>query len=449
MQLTRKVRIQWFVQGGIFVVLLALAVALLAFVAHEHRSEFDITQNGRNTLTPATREILSKLNGPVTVTVYAMQQDPRGDLRKMIRNFFAPYERLRPDLKLVFIDPREEPKLAKAAGIRANGETVIEYARRNEHLTDYNEQAFANALMRLMRTGERLVFALDGHGERRLDGIANHDLGEFGKQLASKGFKTSSLNLALAQEVPANTSMLLIASPQVDLQPAEIQKIRRYIERGGNLLWLVDQEPLHGLQPLAELLGIDLGPGTIVDPDAARFNGSPALAIAASYGRHPVTDNFRLNTVFPFARRVGVNEESGWRATPLVEVAPRGWLEMGKLDDKVTFDKARDVPGPVSVAVALERRVNERPQRAVVVGTGNFLANTYLGNGGNLDLGVNIVNWLSGDDALIAIQPRPTVDSGLALERGALYAILFAFLIVLPLAFAAAGVLVWWRRRRA
>jgi ABC-type uncharacterized transport system involved in gliding motility auxiliary subunit len=345
--------------------------------------------------------------------------------------------------------PLVEPKLAQAAAIRANGEAVIEYGQRNEHLTDYNEQAFANALMRLMRTGERLVFALDGHGERRLNGIANHDLGEFGKQLASKGFQTNALNLAIAQEVPANASLLLIASPQVDLQPLEVQKIRQYVERGGNLLWLIDPEPLRGLQPVSEMLGIVLGPGTVVDPDAARINASPAIAIAASYGRHAITENFQLNTVFPFARRIGLHEEGGWRATRLVEVAPRGWIEMGKLDDKITFDKARDLPGPVTIAVALERRINDRSQRVVVVGTGNFIANTYLGNGGNLDLGVNMVNWLSGDDALIAIQPRPTLDSGLALERGAQYLILFGFLILLPLAFTAAGVVIWWRRRKA
>ena len=198
------------------------------------------------------------------------------------------------------IDPREEPKLAQAAGIRMPGEAIVGYGEKKEHLTSYNEQSFINTLMRLMRAGERLVMSLDGHGERRLTGAANHDLGEFGKQLNAKGFQTNSLNLAVAPEVPANANVLLIATPQVDLQPAEIQKIKQFVGRGGNLLWLVDQEPLRGLQPLAEQLGLVLGPGTVVDPDAARLNASPAVAIGAGYGRHAITDNFTLNTVFPF-----------------------------------------------------------------------------------------------------------------------------------------------------
>ena len=448
MQVTSRFRSQLLVQNGVFVVLLIALVALLAFLAQEYRIERDITQNARNTLSQPAREVLAKLKGPVKITAYAARQDVRGHTRKLIQDFFEPYRRLKPDLTVTFVDPREEPKLAQAAGIRVNGESVLEYKHRSEHLTDYSEQSFINALMRLARSSERLVMALEGHGERRLNGIANHDLGEFGKQLAAKGFKTNSLNLAVAQEVPANASMLLIANPQVDLQPAEVQKIKQHLQQGGNLLWLIDPEPLRGLQPVAELLGLVLGPGMVVDPTLRPRNGPPVFASATSYGRHPIFGDFQLNTVFPYARQIGVNENSEWRATRLIEVAPRGWVEMDKLDDKIAFDKARDLPGPINIAVALERSVNDRTQRVVVIGGGGFLANASLGLGGNLDLGVNIVNWLAGDEALIAIQPRPSLDSNLELGRGQQYLILFGFLIFLPLAFASAGVAIWWRRRR-
>jgi ABC-type uncharacterized transport system involved in gliding motility auxiliary subunit len=430
-------------------VLLVALAALIAYFAQEYRLVQDITQNGRNTLSQQARDVLGKLAEPVKVTVYVTRQDVRGDLRKQLRDFFAPYQRVRPDISVSFVDPREEPKLAQAAGVRLPGESVIEYGQKNEHLTNYNEQSFINALMRLMRAGERLLMALDGHGERRLGGIANHDLGEFGKQLNAKGFKTNSVNLAVAPEVPANANVLLIANPQVDLQPLEIQKIRQFVQGGGNLLWLIDQEPLRGLQPIAEQLGLVLGPGTVVDPDAARVNASPAVAMGAGYGRHAITDNFSLNTVFPFARQIGINEGRDWRVTRLIDVAPRGWVEMGKLDDKISFDKSRDIPGPVTIALALERAVNDRPQRVVVVGNGSFLANQFLGNGGNLDLGMNMVNWLAGDDALITLQPRATLDGNLELGRASQYFLLFGYFVFLPLAFAAIGVLIWWRRRKA
>ena len=149
------------------------------------------------------------------------------------------------------------------------------------------------------------------------------------------------------------------------------------------------------------------------------------------------------------ARQIDVAESDDWQITPLIEVAQRGWVEVGKLDAQPTFDAARDQRGPVNIAAAFQRTVGDRQQRVMVVGCGSFLSNTYLGNGGNLQLGVAMVNWLASEDDLISIDPRPASDSRLEIDQMTLYAIALFFLLVLPFAFAVSGVLVWWRRRRA
>ncbi len=445
----KKLRLQWLVQNGLFVVLLLSLAGLLGYLAWETRAQWDVSQNGRNSLSQASVELLQKLDGPITVTVYATVQDARlGDIRRIIGDFLALYQRAKPDFTLTFIDPAEQPKLAQEAGIQVNGEMVVAFHGRSEHLTAVNEQAFTNLLMRLARSGEKLVMVLTGHGERKIDGGANHDLGEFGKQLSSKGLKSAALNLAIAQEVPVNASVLIIASPQVDLLEGEVDKLLAYIDRGGNLLWLIDQEPLRGLQPLAEKLELTLTPGVVVDPQAQLLKAPITFALGANYGQHPVTDNFEYITVFPFARQIIVNESQEWRSVSLVEAAQSGWVESGKLDGDITFDKTHDVAGPVSIAAALSRDVQDREQRVAVIGSGHFLANTYLGNGGNLDFGINLINWLAGDDELITIQPRATLDSSLALSKTALTMIAVGFLVILPLGFVLGGVTTWWRRRR-
>lgn len=447
MELTARRRLQLLVHHGLFVVLVIAAAALLAYLAREYRVEHDLTRSHRNTVSAATLDVLKQLDGPVTVTAYAMARDARGEqLHRRIEEFMLPYQRAKPDITLTLVDPREQPKAAAEAGVRGPVELVVEFKRRTERLAEFNEQSFANVLMRLARGAERLVMWLDGHGERKLNGAANHDLGEFGRLLESKGFRLSSLNLALAQEVPANAAALVIASPQVDLLPAEIQKIRSFLKGGGNLLWLIDPEPLRGLAPVAEMLGLVLTPGTVTDPDAARLNASPTLAVAAVYGRHAVTEGFNLITVFPQARQIGVIENDEWRTRQLVEVAPRGCVKSGKLEGNC--DPKRDIPGPITIAASFERMVGDRQQRAVVVGNGSFLSNTFIGNGGNRALGVNIVNWLAGDDNLITIQPRSTADGAIDIDQPALYLIAFSFLIVLPLAFMITGAVIWWRRRR-
>ncbi|MGZ5093336.1 MAG: GldG family protein [Burkholderiales bacterium] len=452
MQANRRLRVRLTLQSGLFLILMFALVMLLAFLAREYRKEWDVTRSARNTLAQPTLDVLRQLDGPLVVTAYAVQQDASGgNMHKMIEDRLRPYRQAKPDLELKFVDPREDPKRAEAAGLRAPNELVIEYHRRSEHMPvgEFGEQAFANVLMRLARGSASLVLWLEGHGERKLDGIANHDLGEFGRQLQQKGLKINSINLALAQEVPSNAALLVVTTPQTDLQPAEVDKIRRYVTAGGNLLWLIDPEPLHGLQPIAEMLGLVLTPGTVVDPSLRPRSGPPVFAVATSYAQHPITAAFRYNTMFPYARQIGLSESEEWRISPLIEVAQRGWVEIDKLDDKPTFNAARDLPGPVNIAAAFERTAGDRQQRIVVVGNGSFLSNTYLGNAGNLQLGIAMVNWLAAEDDLVAIDPRPAPDSRLDIDQMMLYLIAFTFLLVLPLGFVLTGVVIWWRRRKA
>lgn len=445
--ITQKLRFNLLVQNWLFVFLLIVVMGLAGYAAMQFRYQWDISQNNRNSLSQASLDVLKKLNGPIDVTVYATPQDVQlGDIRKIISNFLTIYQRVKSDLNFEFIDPIEQPDLAQEVGVRMNGEIIITFNNRNEHLTAINEQAFTNALMRLARSDERRVMVLSGHGERKLDGIANRDMGDFGKKLIETGFKGEPLNLANS-EIPPETNLLMIASPQADLLEGEVEKIIAYIEQGGNLLWLVDQESLFGLQPLAEKLALTFTPGVVVDPQAKRLKAPVTFALGTIYGQHAITENFDYITVFPFARQIILNENEEWYGVSLVEVAPQGWVETEMLGDEVSYDEMHDVPGPVSVAIALDRTLDEQEQRVVVIGSSHFLANTYLGNGGNIDFGINIINWLAGDDDLIVIQPRATIDSQLVLSEMNLTLIAVGFLIVFPLFLLITGVVIWWRRR--
>ena len=447
--LNKKLRWHYLIQNGVFVILLLLLVILLGYLATQTRLQWDVSQNGRNSLSEASVEILQKLQGPVQVTAYATEQHAQlGDVHKIIADFVALYQRVKPDLSLTFIDPVAQPILTQEADVQVNGEMVIKFNQRIEHLTAINEQAFSNALMRLARAEDKLIVALGGHGERRLDGNTNYDLGEFGKHLRTNGFNSQSLNLAIEQDVPVNASMLMIASPQTDLLPGEVDKLLNYVDRGGNLLWLVDQESLRGLLPVAEKLRLTLTPGVVVDPQAEQLKAPVTFALGAIYGQHVITNNFDYITVFPFARQITIDESEEWSSVSLVEAAQQGWVETGDLNDAINFDQADDVAGPITIAAALARNVQDREQRIVVVGSGHFLANTYLGNGNNLDFGINLINWLTGDEELIVIQPRATLDSNLILSDSELTLIVIGFLVLLPVLFLVSGTVIWWRRKR-
>jgi ABC-type uncharacterized transport system involved in gliding motility auxiliary subunit len=464
MKINRNLRFQMLAQSWLFVVLFILLVILIGYLTNQYRVAKDITQANRNILTQGSVNILKQMKDPVNITVYATNDDAnRGDtFRKGMIDFVARYRREKKNITLTFINPSEEPKLAQEAGVKQDGETVVEYNKRSEHINPpFAEQEMTNLLVRLSRTNTQAVMFLDGHGERHLQGIKNHDIGEFGKQLEAKGFKFANPDLTIAQAVPANGAMLVIASPQVDVSDIEAKKIKAYLEAGGNILWLLDDNNLRGMQEVADYLGIKVSPGIAVDMTAAQYGADAKVAFASLYGDHPITRNFQLRTLFPEAHEVDAqaSDEFGWKVGRLVEVAPNGWLDSDKStadvkNQKVVFDEKTDKRGPINIGVALEREYGKKGQRVVVMGNANFLSNTFITNGGNLDFGINIVNWLAGDDKLITIQPMPLKDINVTIPNDAkghaiAWTVFHGFQYFIPLVFFVAGFWLWWKRRKA
>jgi hypothetical protein len=429
-----------------YIVLLAACVALFQLAAR-FPLQHDFTQNALNSLEEGSVHILAQLDQPLDITVYATGQDAKqGDVRKLVGDFVALYQRYKPDIQLTFVDPLREPEAVRRSGIRGNGEMVVEYAGRREHLTTLNEQTLTSALMRLARNREQWVMYVTGHGERKLDGNANHDLGEFGRRLVQNGYRVSPLNLTVAPEVPDNISLLVITQPQHKLFKGESAKLLRFVERGGNLLWLLDAEPLRGLESLAERLHIDPLPGMIVDPAAQQLNAPSDWTLGGGYPPHAVTRDFDLITAFPYATALNAEDNPDWVRHTLVEGATNGWVSQRR---DLRFDATQDVPGPFSLAVSLQRGDPGHEQRIVVVGSGAFLSNAYSGNGGNLDLGMNMVNWLAGDEQFITLAPHTAKDGALTFSKLQLTVFTYSLLLALPLLMVAIGGLLWWRRHRA
>jgi ABC-type uncharacterized transport system involved in gliding motility auxiliary subunit len=84
----------------------------------------------------------------------------------------------------------------------------------------------------------------------------------------------------------------------------------------------------------------------------------------------------------------------------------------------------------------------------IVIGDGDFLSNAYLGNGGNLNLGLNIIHWLSQNEQFINVPAKTARDRALNLSPTASGAIALGFLFLLPIVLIGAGALIWFKRRR-
>lgn len=451
MQISKQIHRKLRLESWTFVVLFLTVIGLIAWLSTRYHLQADLTASGRHTLSEASVAVLEKLDGPVTLTSFTRDDDVTG-LRKRTRELISRYQRVKPDIVLNYIDPDQHPDKVRELGITIDGELRVEYSGRGENLQRIGEPSLTNAMQRLMRSGERKIVFLSGHGERRFDGQANHDLGEWGKQMIAKGFKMEALNLTADPKIPDDTAVLVIASPQAKLLEGEVKLIQSYVEKGGNLLWLNDPGEDDGLQALATQLGIGFVPGTLVDPTGQMLGiKNAAFIVVAEYPRHPVTEELTTLTLFPEAHAINMVGDK-WQSTPLLRSLGRSWSETGAMQGSVSFDQEKDIPGPLTIGMLLNRDQGEgdskHQQRVAVIGDGDFLANSFLGNGANQDLGSRLLNWLSNDDSMIKIPPRAAPDTKLEITPMLSLMIGAGFLLIIPGLLLGSGFAIWWKRRK-
>ncbi len=458
MLVNKQSRLQITIQNIIFYIFFLAIIGLLAWLSLRYSYQADWSASNRNSLSNASTSLLNVIEGPVQIAAYASEDE---NLRRQIQTIIKLYQRKKSNISFSFINPETEPDKTRQQGISVNGELVIEYEGRRENIKEISEQAITNALQRVVRGGDRWIVFLEGHGERRPFGQANHDLQGWVAQLENKGFNIQTINLINSPRLPDNTTVLVLAGAQVAMLPGETRLIENYIKQGGNVLWLADTDSHQHFETISELLDLELQDGTIIDPNTRQLLNVDNLSIiVANYFRHSITEKLQNASVFPQALSIEMGDTRSWKAEPFLESLEGSWLETGEIDEALELNTNRDITGPLVLGVALHRPLSDldinnaddetkenQQQRVVVVGDGDFLSNQFLGNGGNLNLGLSILNWLSNDDTFIAIPAKIAPDLQLSLSRTAQILIAFGFLLVLPAILIGTGTLIWFKRR--
>jgi ABC-type uncharacterized transport system involved in gliding motility auxiliary subunit len=472
MKINQKIHTQLRLQNLLFTVLFLAVVGLAGWLSTRYTAQFDWTANGRNTLSAASVKVLALLKEPLSITSYARENNKT--LREQVSDLVSRYSRVNKNVSLAFVNPDTQPDKTREMGIQLDGEMVITYQGRSEKVQEFTESALTNALQRLMQAQDQNLVFLEGHGERSPLGQANFDFGQFGDELKRKGVHAMLLNLAKTPDIPANTGALVIAGPQTNLLPGEVALIQDYVKKGGNLLWLAEPGDLRGLQAQGEQLGVKFLPGTVVDASTQVFGISdPTFALVVEYPYHPITQNFQSMTLFPRAAALETAKDGEFRYTALLRTLARSWTETGPVEGEIRFNAdSGEKEGPLTIGVALTRDIKPegeapvaqgdkktaeaesdkaaqkpREQRLLVIGDGDFLSNTYLGNGGNLNLGLNMIQWLSHNDSFINIPAKTAADTTLDLSQTASGLIGVGFLLLLPALLIGAGAFIWFRRR--
>jgi ABC-type uncharacterized transport system involved in gliding motility auxiliary subunit len=454
MKLSRKTRLQLQLQKIIFITLLLITVGMLGWLSSKHATQFDWTSNKRNTLSQSSIDLLHTLKAPVMISVYVQDDET---IHAAVEEILQRYQREKEDFKFRLINPDIDFESARRDGVERYGEIIVTYNNNKESIASLSEQAISSALLRLSRAGDRKVVFLKGHGERSVSDEDNTSYSKFVNELTARGFSVEAHNLLLSA-LPSDTAVLVLAAPDRELLEGEIAHIKTYIDDGGNLLWMMDPGGSQGTEELASLLGIRFLPGIVVDNNTNLRNTlriqHPAMIPVLDYASHPVTANIQYNTLFPISQGIEQVDEQ-FNGSVIAQSLPQSWAETSAVSDEIAYEPDNgDTQGPVGIVMALERSIAESSdkdkatQRIIVTGDSDFVANSYIGVGANLALGLNMFNWLAGDDDIIAIEHRNAPDTQLQLDDTEVLMIGTGYFIVLPAGLVLAGVVIWLRRRK-
>ena len=458
------------IQNIIFYVLFLVVIGLLAWLGKTYQVDVDFTQSQQNSLHSSTQKLLKKIKEPLKLTAFVPDDAVVHSALKKLVNKYKKYKK---DTELEFVNPDLDPQRAKLEGIAYSGLVKLNLGERSEIVKTVDEQTMINALQRLSREKPRLATFIEGHGERSPLVDNSTGFSTLSNVLEKKGFQFQPHNILRSQSIPTDTSLVVIAAPQKDYLEGEVKILLDYLKQGGNLLWLHEPGSLHGLDDIEQYLSLELQEGTLVDANLALQEmlgiKHPAVIAVVDYGSSALTTDLSAHTIFPFPTAViqdeaeqkaqeADNTENGkqerWKYEAFLITLGTSWLESGEIQGNVKFDDEADKPGPLSIGMSLSRSEPNKTdaakveQRVIVLGDSDFMSNSFIGQGSNLELASNLFNWLGEDDELLSIKAVTASDTTLDMPGWALYSSALFFLLGLPILLLFVGTVRWLKRRK-
>jgi ABC-type uncharacterized transport system involved in gliding motility auxiliary subunit len=436
----------------IFIAVIVVANAL----ADRYNKSFDATSNKRYSLSEQTAKIVKGLKQGATITYF--NQSTRFHQGK---DLLDQYANLSPKLHVNYVDPDKDPQLAREAGIKNYGTAVVQVGDKKEEAKSMTEEGISGALIRDLKSNTRTVCFVTGSGEHQIDNSDRDGLSRFKDLLGKDNYETRSIDLLQKAEVPSDCTTLVIAGPTHNYEQPQVDAIKKYVENGGRAFFMLDPPLKEGRSEIADndaltnLLqnwGVTLDKDLILDlnPMGQLVGLGPQVALVTSYTSQPIVSELKGSaTGFPLARSMNVKNTDKTTVEKLFDTSTSSLATTNLSSPAVDIRDPKNKKGPLTIAAAGTYNTGKENSqgRFVVIGSSTWAANRFIDFNGNNDLALNAVNWLSSDEDLISIRPKPQEDRRITMTRGQLNFVRATSQFVLPLIALVAGISVWWKRR--
>jgi ABC-type uncharacterized transport system involved in gliding motility auxiliary subunit len=451
-------------------------LGVIYYLSHSHNKRWDLTESAVYSLSTQTGAVLSKLKEPLRIVGFKgiaqideEEMKDRLDLYKQYNNSLISTE---------VIDARTKPHLLDKYEMKNGNIIYLEYGQGEKksisRINESSEQGITNAIIKLSRGAAKKIYYVIGHEEPDIKSDQAPGLSSFAGAVADEHLTLETILLSQNSKLPDDTAALILCSPKKPLLKEEVNLLKKYVQEGGRLIMFADPRTSPDISDIAASFNIEIGDDVIID-QVQRLFAAPALGaqpVVRQYAQHAITRSMKPEdvTVFNIASSVKAKSSDDKSAviTELAKTGTSAWAEkdLAKLFDEdspsATFDNGVDSPGPVSMAVAYEKKIPstepkkvdsesaefDKTSRLVVFGDSDWILNANLAVYSNRDFVLNAINWLVGEEGGVSIGKKNMRLSDAPMTREN-FMLLLGASFVIPELILILGLFIWWRRKHA
>jgi len=443
MPILESLRIRASAQAGAVLGLLVSIFAVGNYVVSAHGLEKDLSRRKVGRPSEATMEVVKNLETPIVLNVFF---PPSNEVELEIDSYLRSLESGSAGKILVHHwDHALDPKMAKRVSARDNGAIYLTKTSLEEGAAEADPPAVVNEKLQLglkadsakstlkkfdaelqkrilkLARGSRRIYFTSGHGERNGKGSSGVDkedgrgkLALLNRYLATQSYEVKLISAAdgLANDVPADAALVVIAGATEPLLDGEIEALQRYFDRGGSLMILLENGQPNGVpEKLLAHLGVSYDPRLVANEriyvvEAKQISDKVLLATNKTTSHPSVTTLSRnKEQLFLAVPRTGtVAKADGTKANVQLVISsmPGGFRDINgnflkDADENVAADKLTLV-----AAIEGEKKEGGKAGKAIVTGSAELADDKWLRVDGNIVFFSDSMKWMVGDEKLQA-----------------------------------------------
>lgn len=481
---------RWLISGANTLLLIAILIAIVILINSVIQSleltPIDCTSNKQYTLTQESKEKVANIKNSINVYFVGFEEDsPAISLSKQ-------YNKANENINVEVIDANERTDIASkynvtndySAIIVENGEkSKILYSDdlytydSSYNTIDITEEKITSAILNVTADKIANVYFLTGYSDYSLD--YSGGMYYLSAYLKDEVLNYNSLDMLVSGAIPDDCSTLVITTPTKDFDELTTNEITKYINNGGNILWLnasyAKVLDLPNVNKILALYGINpFDAGYIYETDNNRMALGYASCVVEDLGNTDI-DSKLTKAILLNATKINVDTDKladlGVAEQKIITSANTSYFRSNvsntststEGDENGTFTIGGIYTKTLSNSTEENKEdtdtdsdnSNKLESTLVIFGDNNFVSDIQINSqvnpmiflGNNKDVMLNSIAYLTDQDEDITIRKDYTKVSSFTATEGQKQMIMRIVFIV-PIAIILLGFIIWQVRRR-